>query len=561
MAKSFQNFIDQANLTYNKYQEEGVAWCVKKESSDDYCYDNVKGGIVADEMGLGKTITMLGTLYLNPKKCTLIVVPVVLIDQWVSAIESYLHCTPIIYHGQNKSPFIIENHLSNNDNIIVITTYGTLSQRKRVNKIGNNSLLNLKYLTSENYSNSILYNILWDRIIYDEAHNTRNSSTQKFRSCNHINASIKWCVTGTPMQNQLRDFKSLCRLLHIPKSHLKTQMQLEDVIQKFMLRRTKSEIGMQLPPIRSVTEIVDWKSDVEKKLNNKFMNSQMKIRWGNNYNDDSDDIQFDIDYMDCNRNKETNQINQPEIINNEKDNLSSILLNRSLGMPGANRQLLSHYRRHHILDDDIDKCVELLENNLLTSMIRGRQMCIYPALILPKLSEHINNNKISSGINMLKNYSSKLDAVTHHILNHHSTNKKIVFCNFKEEIREIYKRLTCSGNENFTHETIACYDGSLSLHSRQKIVSNTNLNVLIIQIQTACDGLNLQHYNEIYFVSPCWNPSIEDQAIARCHRIGQNKTTFVYRFQMTFDDTRCTNMDDYMELNQRNKRSIIQQLY
>ena len=29
---------------------------------------------------------------------------------------------------------------------------------------------------------------------------------------------------------------------------------------------------------------------------------------------------------------------------------------------------------------------------------------------------------------------------------------------------------------------------------------------------------------------------------------------------MTFDDTRCTNMDDYMELNQRNKRSIIQQL-
>ena len=111
------------------------------------------------------------------------------------------------------------------------------------------------------------------------------------------------------------------------------------------------------------------------------------------------------------------------------------------------------------------------------------------------------------------------------------------------------------------HMKLACYDGSLSLHSRQKIVSNTNLNVLIIQIQTACDGLNLQHYNEIYFVSPCWNPSIEDQAIARCHRIGQNKTTFVYRFQMTFDDTRCTNMDDYMELNQRNKRSIIQQLY
>ena len=217
-----------------------------------------------------------------------------------------------------------------------------------------------------------------------------------------------------------------------------------------------------------------------------------------------------------------------------------------------------------MLDEDIEDCATLLENNRLTSMIRGRQMCIYPALILPKLQDHIKENKLSRGINQLKNYSSKLDAVVEHIQNNHSNNRKIVFCNFKEEMNQIYTRLIHSTNEannSYNENNIACYDGTLNHRKRRSIINNQNLKLLIIQIQTACDGLNLQHYNEIYFVSPCWNPSMEDQAIARCHRMGQTKTTKVYRFQMGFDDTRLTNMDDYIELNQRNKRSIIREIY
>ena len=50
-----------------------------------------------------------------------------------------------------------------------------------------------------------------------------------------------------------------------------------------------------------------------------------------------------------------------------------------------------------------------------------------------------------------------------------------------------------------------------------------------MQIQTGCEGLNLQeNYSEVYFVSPHWNPAVEDQAIARCHRIGQKNSTSVY---------------------------------
>jgi SNF2 family DNA or RNA helicase len=42
-----------------------------------------------------------------------------------------------------------------------------------------------------------------------------------------------------------------------------------------------------------------------------------------------------------------------------------------------------------------------------------------------------------------------------------------------------------------------------------------------------------ENYSEIYFISPHWNPSVEDQAIARCHRIGQTKPVYVQRFEMT----------------------------
>jgi len=36
----------------------------------------------------------------------------------------------------------------------------------------------------------------------------------------------------------------------------------------------------------------------------------------------------------------------------------------------------------------------------------------------------------------------------------------------------------------------------------------------------------------VYFVSPHWNPSVEDQAIARCHRIGQQRIVHVFNFEM-----------------------------
>jgi len=76
-------------------------------------------------------------------------------------------------------------------------------------------------------------------------------------------------------------------------------------------------------------------------------------------------------------------------------------------------------------------------------------------------------------------------------------------------------------------------DGRTKENERRQILApDAAVDVLILQIQTCCEGLNLQQFSEVYFVSPDWNPSIEDQAIARCHRFGQTEPVVVFRFVM-----------------------------
>jgi SNF2 family DNA or RNA helicase len=121
-----------------------------------------------------------------------------------------------------------------------------------------------------------------------------------------------------------------------------------------------------------------------------------------------------------------------------------------------------------------------------------------------------------------------MDALVQTILSRKGNgNGKLVFCNFRGEIDELARRLKEGGIQK-----VGVFDGRVTGSQREAILKGGN-EVIILQIQTGCEGLNLQEgFSEIYFSSPNWNPAIEDQAIARCHRIGQSKPVSVYRFVM-----------------------------
>ena len=196
---------------------------------------------------------------------------------------------------------------------------------------------------------------------------------------------------------------------------------------------------------------------------------------------------------------------------------------------------------------------------ILPILIRARQACIYPHLIAKHVQQLIDNDLLENNNNILtaSQYSSKIDALISLIVQRSTSftqrqRSKLVFCHYRGEIDIIAERLERNGLQ------VATFDGRTSPDERNQILTE-HTDVLILQIQTGCEGLNLQHFKEVYFVSPHWNPAIEDQAIARCHRIGQQDDIDVFRLVMSpFDpENETSTLDEYASNVQTAKRDLM----
>ena len=143
-----------------------------------------------------------------------------------------------------------------------------------------------------------------------------------------------------------------------------------------------------------------------------------------------------------------------------------------------------------------------MANSILPLLIRARQSCIYPGLMKEKIKEFKKSGIMDIDDSLLEatNCSSKIDCVCDTIIPKKGNgNSKLVFCHFRGEIDHIVEILQKADM------TVEKFDGRTS-HDQRAEILNTNYDVLVLQIMTGCEGLNLQHFNEIYFCQPPLEP-------------------------------------------------------
>ncbi len=234
--------------TLRPYQRLGLAWLQFLQALG-------AGGILADDMGLGKTITTLAFL-LRRKEVegpapSLVVCPTSVATNWVREAARF---TPglrvLLYHGSKRDR--AATPIAEAD--IVVTTYALLRR-------------DLDTLSAIPFRCAVL----------DEAQNIKNSDSATTRAAGKLDASMRLALSGTPIENRLRELWSLASfanpgILGTARA-FETRFErpistdrgsavaaeLRAVVRPFLLRRTKDDVLRELPPKTEIDRMVTLK--------------------------------------------------------------------------------------------------------------------------------------------------------------------------------------------------------------------------------------------------------------------------------------------------------------
>lgn len=238
---------ESLNATLRPYQLEGVKWlqALAKEGF---------GGLLADDMGLGKTMQILAHICLDKESKRmrdpfLVICPTSVLPNWVMEAEKFAPDLKVLAHYGTDRWSKVEN-FKNYD--LVVTTYSLISRdAEKLKKIN------------------------WHGIAIDEAQAIKNAKTEVARSVRNLKAGHRFCVTGTPIENNLGELWShfhfvLPGLLGDEKTfnasirhpierhrNLSRKASLQTRIRPFLLRRTKNEVATELPPKTTTIQHVE----------------------------------------------------------------------------------------------------------------------------------------------------------------------------------------------------------------------------------------------------------------------------------------------------------------
>lgn len=244
LSKDYENIL-------RDYQKEGYVWL---HTLKDYGFN----GILADDMGLGKTLQIITLLdSLETPRPSLVVCPSSLIYNWEDEVHKF----------SNKLP------------VTCIT--GNIQTRSELIKEIKQGL----YVTSYDYMRrdfELYQEIEFEYVILDEAQYIKNQKTKNAQSVKTLKTRHKLALTGTPIENSLAElwsifdflmpqylynyhhFKETYEIPIIKNEDQQKQAKLKQLVEPFILRRTKKDVLTELPDKIENNVIIPFTPEEEK---------------------------------------------------------------------------------------------------------------------------------------------------------------------------------------------------------------------------------------------------------------------------------------------------------
>ncbi len=164
--------------------------------------------------------------------------------------------------------------------------------------------------------------------------------------------------------------------------------------------------------------------------------------------------------------------------------------------------------------EDLHSTVRTSGLSLFTLLIRLRQVCCDPDLLPWQKADLAQSGKISFLMNKVE------EAVA-------GRHKIVIFSQFvsllKRVRRGLRERVPRAELFELTGRTI---DRETPVREFQ---SAEGPSIILVSLRAGGTGVTLHSAEYVFLLDPWWNPAVEEQAIDRVHRIGQDKTVFVYR--------------------------------
>ena len=537
-----------------EFQVKTVEWMYKHESKYD-------GGLLMNEPGLGKSICILSTIISNPCK-TLIVCPSGLIDNWMNEIEKHTNIKNVVkYYGTKRGDI-------SDDSLIYVTSYSIVSREYEGEKFNKSSIFN---------------KIKFERIVLDEAHYIRNTSSNVSKSILFLSDMYqkqkRWIVTATPIFNNPSDAFAYFKFLGyegIDSKREWTKIICKDVNGLKTLNNWLEKYGLMLKKSNVLNELNDKNeiilelkfNDVEQEFYDalkEYSSNRMRLiinRFKSSKDCDLKKILHTNVMVYILRLRQA--CDSPWLILDKMDRLSDVNNIKDAV------QRLNYFNKSKNMDEDCPICYDVIADYIAEPC--GHKCCkncwdkMMKVNIVncPLCKEYINNIlNIQSDVNSIKKVndiyiddmtSSKIEtivSITKDVIN---KNEKIVIVSqwvkMLDIIRSVLKR-------EMPDSKFVTLQGNVSLKNRteaiKKFQTRNDVQVCFVSLMSSAEGINLVSANHMILVDSWWNNSKMVQVMDRIHRIGQNKDVHIYNLQIT------NSIEENMEklINKKSKVSNI----